>query len=434
VSIQKSRFSAIPEDLGRETLATITAWALFCVTLSTKTPILFEADDYAYRASIIALKNGLIVLSQTQYTHLNSLLKGRGVVGIYQWTHLTNGNWISQKNPGFPFLAEPFYLIGNLRLLPAFYALLAVLGIFLGARKWLGSGGGFVASVCFLFTGASLTYGYRVTMPTFTEACLIGCGLGLLIWSSLAESSSQSKNIVSCVAFALLGCAVFSRYTNAVIYVGVLVVLLVVSNKFGFSRRAVVNWLAITGLLAIGILEFNHRFYGGWLNTGYSGQKFSTSLANYPENVTQIPIFLVEAMPVVLIAIWAGIHIFRRSKRRLMAPSATVDNDRMFAILLVVSTALLWALYFGYNRTAVTLYSTAAIHVVRFYVPALAPLALLAAWQLMKLNIKWRVGILVLLVVTSFWSFQSLTKQTPPLPGQPGGPPLWSKTPLTKAQ
>jgi len=170
------------------------------------------------------------------------------------------------------------------------------------------------------------------------------------------------------------------------------------------------------------------------LNTGYSGQKFSTSLANYPKNVTQIPIFLVEAMPVVLIAIWAGIHIFRRSKRRLMAPSATVDNDRMFAILLVVSTALLWALYFGYNRTAVTLYSTAAIHVVRFYVPALAPLALLAAWQLMKLNIKWRVGILVLLVVTSFWSFQSLTKQSPPLPGQPGGPPLWSKTPLTKAQ
>jgi hypothetical protein len=434
MNIQKSHNSAIPEDLGREVLATITAWALFCVTLTSKTPILFEADDYAYRASIMALKNGLIVLSQAQYTHLNNLLKGNAVVGIYQWTHLANGNWISQKNPGFPFLAEPFYLLGNLRLIPAFYALLAVGGIFLGARRWLGSGGGLVASVCFLFTGASLTYGYRITMPTFTEACLIGCALGLIIWSALAEQGSKAQTIGSSTAFFLLGCAVFSRYTNAVIYFGVLVVLLVWRKKFGFTIRSVANWLSITGLFLIGILEFDHHFYGGWLSTGYSGQQFSSSLANFPKNISQIPAFLVEAMPVLLIAIWAGIHIARRSKRKLASPSDTIATDRMIGLILSVCIVLPWALYFGYNRTAITLDSTAAVHVVRFYVPALAPLALLAAWQLMKLNIKWRVGILVLLVVTSFWSFQSLTKQTPPLPGQPGGPPLWSKTPLTKAQ
>ena len=430
----ESRLSGISEDLGREALATITAWALFCVTLMSKVPLLFEPDDYAYRASIVALKNGLITLSQAQYVQLNSSLKGNGLVGIYQWIHLPNGMWISQKNPGFPFLAEPFYAIGNLRLLPAFYSLVAIAGIFLGARKWLGPGGGFVASVCFLFTGASLTFGYRITMPTFTEACLIAAALGVLLWSCSLTPKPTLKSWSSSIAFFLLGCAVFSRYTNFVIYLGVLIVLLAYRKKFGFGADAVYKWLSVTAFLVIGILCFNKHFYGGWFKTGYSGLHLYTSLANYPKNLSQLPPLLVEAMPLMLIAIWAGAQIAHRTKKQLVAPIENVDGDKRIGILLVLSVVLPWALYLGYNWTAAKLDSSSAIHVIRFYVPALGPLAFLAAWKLMRLTLKWRVLLIALLVASSFWSFQSLTKQTPPLPGQPGGPPLWSKTPLTKAQ
>ena len=49
---------------------------------------------------------------------------------------------ISEKNPGYPFLALPFQALGLLRVAPLFYGALGCLGLFAGARRWLGHWGG----------------------------------------------------------------------------------------------------------------------------------------------------------------------------------------------------------------------------------------------------------------------------------------------------
>jgi len=62
---------------------------------------LLEPDDYAYRASIIALTQGHLSLSNAEYQALSSQLRTGGGPGIMQWVHTTSGSWISEKNPGY---------------------------------------------------------------------------------------------------------------------------------------------------------------------------------------------------------------------------------------------------------------------------------------------------------------------------------------------
>jgi hypothetical protein len=110
---------------------------------------LLEPDDLVYRASIVVLTQGHLTLTNSQYVALaqqlarsTSGVPGFGNQSILQWVHLANGNWVSEKNPGYPFLAAPFQALGMLRLAPLFFGGLACLGHYLGARRWLGRWGG----------------------------------------------------------------------------------------------------------------------------------------------------------------------------------------------------------------------------------------------------------------------------------------------------
>src|SRR5580692_7778023 len=106
------------------------AW---CVAVLVRSPMLLEPDDYAYRASIVALSEGHLLLTNAQYLALRIQLNG----GVVQWVHLRNGLWISQKNPGYPFFAVIFQWLHALRVAPLFYGALACRGLFYGARRWL---------------------------------------------------------------------------------------------------------------------------------------------------------------------------------------------------------------------------------------------------------------------------------------------------------
>src|SRR5581483_11665023 len=59
-----------------------------------------------------------------------------------QWVELANGRYISEKDPGYPFLAAPFEALGIIRWAPLFFGALACLGLFIGARAhrdlWVG--------------------------------------------------------------------------------------------------------------------------------------------------------------------------------------------------------------------------------------------------------------------------------------------------------
>jgi hypothetical protein len=58
---------------------------------------------------------------------------------------------------GCPFLAAPFQAAGIIRLPPLFYGALGCLGLFFGARRWLGRYGGAAAVGAVLLLGCGAT-------------------------------------------------------------------------------------------------------------------------------------------------------------------------------------------------------------------------------------------------------------------------------------
>ena len=115
---------------------------------------------------------------------------GPGGARLPQWVQLSDGQWISEKDPGYPFLAAPFQALGIIRLAPLFYGALGCLGLFVGARRWLGRYGGAVAVGLFCSCGAALLFAWRDYMPTFTDASLIAAGTGGLLWAVLAAEAT----------------------------------------------------------------------------------------------------------------------------------------------------------------------------------------------------------------------------------------------------
>jgi len=136
--------------IGRaQVLVAVVAFATMCVAVLAISAQLLEPDDYAYRASIIALTQGhLLSLTNTEYQALLRQLGDGGGQGVAQWVHTASGTWISEKNSGYPFLALPFQAMGLLRVVPLFYGALGCLGLFFGARRWLGRWGGTGAVIC----------------------------------------------------------------------------------------------------------------------------------------------------------------------------------------------------------------------------------------------------------------------------------------------
>jgi hypothetical protein len=133
---------------------------------------LLEPDDYAYRASIVALTEGHVLLTDAQYRELAARRRQEdaaagvgGSRGISQWTQVGDGRWISEKNPGYPFLAAPFAVAGLVRAAPLVYAGLGCLALFAGGRRWLGPWGGAWAVGLYCSSGAALTFAWRAWTP-----------------------------------------------------------------------------------------------------------------------------------------------------------------------------------------------------------------------------------------------------------------------------
>jgi hypothetical protein len=249
--------------VGRaEVLVAVLAFAGLCVAVLTRSLQLLEPDDYAYRASIIALTRGHLSLSNTEYQGLLKELSSGGGQGIQQWVQTAGGAWISEKNPGYPFLAAPFQALGLLRVAPLFYGALGCLGLFAGARRWLGRWGGTWAVVLFCSSGAALAFAWRATMPTFTDASLIAAGAGALVWAMLAtERTARRRTVIGLLGFVALEAAVLVRYTNVVILAVAVLATLLVFRRAALPLRAVAWWLGSVGALIAGILGFDQLSY-----------------------------------------------------------------------------------------------------------------------------------------------------------------------------
>ena len=422
-----------PSRLGRgEVLVALLAFAGLCVAVLTRAAQLLEPDDLAYRASIIALTHGhLLSLTNAEYQGLLKELSNGGGQGIAQWVHTAGGTWISEKNPGYPLLAAPFQALGLLRLAPLFYGALGCIGLFAGARRWLGRWGGTWAVVLFCSSGAALAFAWRPTMPTFTDASLIAAGTGALLWAMLAtERTTRRRTVIGLLGFVALEAAVLVRYTNVILLAVAVLAALLVSRRAGLPGRAVGWWLGSVAALIAVILGFDYLAYGSPLKTGYSSGEITFSLSSVIPNLQQMPVPLVRSMPMALLALGALGWLIARKVRasRHVLDTHTRSRYRRDAVVggfLALGWAGIWGLYSAYDWTArMAGGAGGGIHVIRFYLPALGLVTLLAAWLLVQLPRWLTMVVLVAVIGLGAWSYLDLAAGgMGPGGGIPGGPP-----------
>jgi hypothetical protein len=425
------------DDSSRSTLVTeiavaTAAFLVMCLVVLLRSPQLLEPDDYAYRASIVALSQGHVMLTNAQYVALKAQLRVHGGPGIEQWVHLKSGKWISQKNPGYPFFAVIFQWLHALRAAPLFYGALGGGGLFYGARKWLGGWGGVYAVVLFFFSGAALIFAWRPTMPTFTDASLVAGATGVLLGVLLSRDDPPRKRfLLGALAFLALDGATFIRYTDVVVLVVALVAVTALARVCRVKGAALAGWFAIAVAYGAGDLWVNHVLYGGVFSTGYeTGLVTFRSIAIAP-NLERMPVRLIESMPMVIIGlasvVWIGVRA--ATKKFGVASTTPVRRDALVALTLGAGWLGVWALYSAYTWTVdQTIGPGNPIHVVRFYVPVVGLIALLAAWLLTRLPRWAAVALIAILVGFALWSYVTpsndiIVERAPTTHGvSPGGP------------
>jgi hypothetical protein len=415
--------------LRAEILFALAAFTVLCIVVlkSASVPNLVEPDDFAYRTSIVAMTDGhLLTLSTAQVHAVSAQLAlspdGAGTLGPggppEQWVQLSSGRWISEKDPGYPFLAAPFQLLGILRLAPLFYGALGCVGLFFGARCWLGRFGGAAAVGLFCSSGAALLFAWRDYLPTFTDASLIAAGTGALLWAVLAAEAIPSRRTWTGLAgFVAIEAAVFVRYTDIVV-LGCAAVAVVATWRLPSVRlpaRASAWWLGSVAVFGAGVGTFDDLVYGGPLKSGYRSGEITFSLGAIWRNFRFMPSHLIEAVPMLVLGLAAQVWIIMRwvSLRHADGdPGTAARRDFCVGIALAVSWCSVWGLYAAYNWTAQRGLNT--LQAVRFYVPAIGAISLLGAWLVTRVPRRVSLAAVTLVVVvtamfvTGIWSYNDM--------------------------
>jgi hypothetical protein len=426
-----------------EAAMAVAAFAVLCVLVLSVAPRLVEPDDYAYRGSIVAVTEGhFLTLSSTQVAALAQALGGPGgrgavfgpgpaapgpgggrIVGgpslIPQWVQLSDGRWISEKDPGYPFLAAPFQALGIIRWAPLFYGALACVGLFAGARRWLGRFGGAAAVGLYCSSGAALLFAWRDYMPTFTDASLIAAGSGALLWAVLAvEASSRWRTWAGLAGFVMLEAATFVRYTDVVVLgcAAVAVVLVWWRRAARLPLSAVVWWLASVAIFGVGVAVFDDLVYGGPLTTGYRPGEIQFGLGAIAPNLRYMPAHLLQAMPMLVLGLvslaWIIVR-WVRLRRAAGEPGFVARRDLWVGLALAASWFAVWGLYSAYFWTANAFGTT--LQFARFYVPALGAISLLGAWLVTRIPGRaWVAGLTSATVIAAMfglgaWSYHTMT-------------------------
>src|SRR5881275_1771625 len=400
------------------TLAAV-AFAALCVVVLSVAPQSAEPDDGAYRASIVAMTEGhFLTLSTAQAEALARKLGDNPTAPPNQWVELKDGRYISEKDPGYPFLAAPFQALGIIRWAPLFYAALACLGLFIGARRWLGRFGGPAAVGLYCSSGAALAFAWRDYMPTYTDASLIAAGSGALLWAVLAtEASLRRRTWVGLAGFAAIEIATFVRYTNIVI-LGCAVVAVTAAWRLRAARlplRTLCWWLASVAAFGAAVAIFDDLVYGGPLTTGYAPGEVTFALGAIGPNLRLMPAHLMQAMPMLVLGLIALAWIIARwlvLRRAGGRAGAVARRDLSVGAALATSWFAIWGLYSAYTWT--TDPTSVTVQVVRFYVPAIGAIALLGAWLVTRIPGRAsRAGLTSAAVITAMfglgvWSFYAM--------------------------
>jgi hypothetical protein len=398
-----------------EAVLAVAAFAALCaVVLSFAPQQGVEPDDGAYQASIVAMTEGhFLTLSSAQVDALAAQLDDAPGQAPNQWVELPGGQYISEKDPGYPFLAAPFQALGIIRLAPLFYGALACLGLFIGARRWLGRFGGPAAVGLYCSSGAALLFAWRDYMPTFTDASLIAAGSGILLWTLLAtEASPRRRTWAGLAGFAAIEIAAFVRYTDIVVLGCAVLTVLVAWRLRAVSLGTLCWWLGSVAVFGAGVAIFDDLVYGGPLTTGYQymtgpgGVTFG--LGAIAANLRYMPAHLMQAMPMLVLGLAALAWIIVRGLV-LRRGDAAARRDLWAGLAVAASWLAVWGLYSAYYWTNDPTEDT--LQAARFYVPAMGAISLLGAWLVTRIPGRaWIAALTSAAVVTAMfgvgaWSF-----------------------------
>ena len=414
--------------VATEVVVACLAFLAFCIVVLMKASSLLEPDDFAYRASIIALSHGWILLTNAQHQALLVQLSHLSPSGISQWDHLSSGFWISEKNPGYPFLAVPFYALGILRIAPLFYGFFGCVGLFFGARAWLGRWAGTYAVILFCFSGAAMAFAWRSTMPSFTDASLIAAGAGAILWAMLrVDVSTRRRTVVGALGFISLDLAVFVRYTNIAVLIVAIASVALSMRSANLVKSTVLWWLGSIVGFGIFVAVFNSLIYGGPTKTGYAAGEITFSSGAIVPNLEHMPTLLIRNMPACILAaaslMWILVAAIRANTSVGSVHRNETRRDLAVGLSLAAAWLSIWGIYVAYNWTAqMSANSSQAIHVIRFYVPVLGIMALLGTYVLTRIPLWSSAIVLALVIGLAVTQFHSLTlAQGPGGPGGPGG-------------
>ncbi len=403
-----------------EAALAVAAFATLCVVVLSVAPQIAEPDDGAYHHSIVAITMGdFLTLSSAQLNALGAKMGDHAVGQVpNQWVELPDGRYISEKNPGYPFLAAPFEALGIIRAAQLFYGALACIGLFIGARRWLGRFGGLAAVGLYCSSGAALAFAWRDYMPTFTDASLIAAGSGALLWAMLAtEASLRRRTWAGLAGFAALEIAAFVRYTDIVI-LGCAVVAVLVAWRLRAARlpfRTLCWWLASVAVFAAGVAIFDDLVYGGPLTSGYQPGEVTFAVGAIGPNLRLMPAHLMQAMPVLVLGLVALVWIIVRwlvLRRGGGQDGAVARRDLWVGLALAASWFAIWGLYSAYTWTNDP--TSVTVQVVRFYLPAMGAISLLGAWLVTRIpGRSWLVGltstaVITVLFVLGVWAFRAM--------------------------
>jgi len=433
-----------------EIVVAAVAFVAFCVVVLTKATTLLEPDDSAYLASIVALTHGHLALTSAQYHQVAAELQAHYGTNVLQWDHLSSGQWISEKNPGYPFYALPFQWLGILRAAPLFAGAVASISLFIGGRRWLGRWGGTWAVILFLCSGAAMAFAWRPTMPSFSDAAFVAAGAGALLWTMLAtDASARRRTLAGLAGFVFLEIAVAMRYTDIALLAVAVLAVAVMARRCRLPLRSLSWWAGSLVVVGVAVGLFNAHFYGGVTKTGYGAGVITFSSSAIIPNLRIMPKLVVQAIPGLVLGgaalVWIAVRAVR-SRSDAIEP----ETSRQWRIDAVVGAWLglgwlaIWGLYSAYTWTAQMggghgpggpggLHLPAGvhlpaglhlptglhlpgggmpdggqgIHLIRFYLPALGLIALLGAWLLVQIP-KWLppivLGVLCVLGVLSFYN------------------------------
>jgi hypothetical protein len=164
--------------------------------------------------------------------------------------------------------------------------------------------------------------------------------------------------------------------------------------------RALWRWLASVVAFGLGVAVFDTVVYGGPLTTGYQPGEVTFALSAVVPNLHLVPPHLLQAMPVLVLGaasmLWIAIHWM--TLHRVGPTGARVSRDVGVGLAIAATWMAIWALYSTYTWT--TDPTNFTVQVIRFYVPALGPIALLGAWLVTRIPGRgWRTGAITAAVV-----------------------------------